>query len=282
MQWQSWKRAGSPFPFPSHLQKENHASIRGFFVPIPRRFSRPLLRPWGRVFRFSAEIGIRDYIINIHVTPFVVEGARLPSSFSFPLLPLAWRRTQYTSAVLTCARYLPTQPCAPRCYSVHGHVYCIWPVPYLPSYRTSCLATFPLISSLFLSPLRPFLVSSPPSSLLPVPWAERSGTHLLARIPTARGIKYNKDIQWELIGYLRIYRSLRAALLLRRGPRDGARAPPPPFSPSPRSFFSSLFPTPPSLPLLLRSLLFVFHLFAGRAAGSNGDIPRWNNIEPRF
>lgn len=285
MQWQSWKRAGSPFPFPSHLQKENHASIRGFFVPIPRRFSRPLLRPWGRVFRFSAEIGIRDYIINIHVTPFVVEGARLPSSFSFPLLPLAWRRTQYTSAVLTCARYLPTQPCAPRCYSVHGHVYCIWPVPYLPSYRTSCLATFPLISSLFLSFSLPFV----PSSCLrllrrcsPVPWAERSGTHLLARIPTARGIKYNKDIQWELIGYLRIYRSLRAALLLRRGPRDGARAPPPPFSPSPRSFFSSLFLTPPSLPLLLRSLLFVFHLFAGRAAGSNGDIPRWNNIEPRF
>lgn len=206
-----------------------------------------------------------------------------------PLLLLPWRRTQYTSAVLTCARYLPTQPCAPRCYSVHGHVYCIWPVPYLPSYRTSCLTTFPLISSSFSFVLPWLSLSLSPSSLprlrllrrCSAPWAERSGTHLLARIPTARGIKYNKDIQWELIGYLRIYRSLRAALLLRRGPRDGARAPPPLFSP--RSFFSSLFPTPPpSLPPLLRSLLFVFHLFAGRAAGSNGDIPRWNNIEPRF
>lgn len=119
---------------------------------------------------------------------------------------------------------------------------------FVPNLVPRNLPSYLLSLSLFLSPLRPFLVSSPPSSLLPVPWAERSGTHLLARIPTARGIKYNKDIQWELIGYLRIYRSLRAALLLRRGPRDGARAPPPLFSPSPRSFFSSLFPTPPSLP----------------------------------
>ena len=31
-------------------------------------FVLPLVRPWDRVFRFSAEIGIRDYIINIHVT----------------------------------------------------------------------------------------------------------------------------------------------------------------------------------------------------------------------
>lgn len=285
----SWKRAGSPFPFPSlpfrsHLQKENHASIRGFFVPIPRRFSRPLLRPWGRVFRFSAEIGIRDYIINIHVTPFVVEGARLPSSSSRG--DGRSTRAQSSRARDTCRRnrvHRAAIQCTVTCIVYGRYHICLRTEPRAsqPSLLSPppSPSSFPCSLSLSLSPS-----SLPRLRLLrrcSAPWAERSGTHLLARIPTARGIKYNKDIQWELIGYLRIYRSLRAALLLRRGPRDGARAPPPLFSP--RSFFSSLFPTPPpSLPPLLRSLLFVFHLFAGRAAGSNGDIPRWNNIEPRF
>lgn len=222
------------------------ASIRGFLRSYSAAILSPsLARPWGRVFRFSAEIGIRDYIINIHVTPFVVEG-------SSPLPPLAWRRTRYTSTVLTCARYLCRGNRA-RLFSARSRV--LYMAGTISAFVPNVPRAFPLISFPFVLPW-------------PLPLFEASSRMYVA---TARGIKYNKDIQWELIGYLRIYRSLRAALL-RRGPVT-ARA------------LLSFLParsSPPLLPPLLRSLLFVFHLFAGRAAGSNGDIPRWNNIEPRF
>lgn len=116
-----------------------------------------------------------------------------------------------------------------RLFSIHGHVYCIWPVPYLPYVPTE--RTFPP----YLLPLRPL----PLFEASPPPFSSR------VYVATARGIKYNKDIQWELIGYLRIYRSLRAALL-RRGPVTArallsflpllfslSNSSPPPSSPSP-------------------------------------------------
>ena len=59
----SWKRAGSLLLL---VERKVGTTLRlCFFVPIP---ILPLARPWGWVFCFSAEIGIRDYIINIHVT----------------------------------------------------------------------------------------------------------------------------------------------------------------------------------------------------------------------
>lgn len=169
-----------------------------------------------------------------------------------PPSPLAWRRTRYTSTVLTCARYLCRGNRA-RLFSARSRV--LYMAGTISAFVPNVPRAFPLISFPFVLPW-------------PLPLFEASSRMYVA---TARGIKYNKDIQWELIGYLRIYRSLRAALL-RRGPVT-ARA------------LLSFLParsSPPLLPPLLRSLLFVFHLFAGRAAGSNGDIPRWNNIEPRF
>lgn len=168
----SRKPVSLPFPslpFRSHLQKENHASIRGFFVSISRRFSRPLLRPWGRVFRFSAEIGIRDYIINIHVTPFVVEGARLPSSSSRG--DGRSTRAQSSRARDTCRRnrvHRAAIQCTVTCIVYGRYHICLRTEPRAS--QPSLLSPPPSPSSFpgSLSLSLPFVPSSssPPSSLL--------------------------------------------------------------------------------------------------------------------
>lgn len=78
-----------------------------------------------------------------------------------------------------------------------------------------------------------------------------------ARRSCARGIKYNKDIQWELIGYLPIYRSVSAhcCAVTPRSVRDGLS-------------LSLVFSVP------LFCLLFV-GLFSRR---TNEDISPRNNI----
>lgn len=171
--------------------------------------------------------------------------------------PLAGRRTQHTSTVLTCARYLPTQPCV-RCT-----VTCIVYGRYHVCLRTNPVRSLRLISFSFVLPWLAYLRL--PSVLLCL--------LALASPGAVRGIKYNKDIQWELIGYLRIYRPLWLHCCARS--RDGARS------------TASLFFSFQLVFLLFRLLLllcpfFVFHLFAGGAAGSDGDIPQRHNIEARF
>lgn len=100
---------------------------------------------------------------------------------------------------------------------------------------------------------------------------------LLAREPAARarGIKYNKDIQWELIGYLPIYRSLSAHCCVvppaqRRctGPMPWCRDAVPERAHPSCFFFHSPFLF--SVPLLC---FFFFH-----RRRPNRDIPWWNNI----
>lgn len=181
---------------------------------------------------------------------------------------LSRRRTQHTSTVLTCARYLPTQPYTVR---IRCTVTCIVYGRYHICLRMNPTRNLRLISFSFVLPWLAFCTTT----LYPLCLSRRSSCCRVPR-PTTRGIKYNKDIQWELIGYLRIYRPLWAALL--RWSRDGARSTASLFSSRSRSFFSRS----PAQLLLLSYSFFVFHLFAGRAAGSNGDIPRRNNIEARF
>ena len=198
------------------------------------------------------------------------EGAR-------PLL--SRRRTKHTSTVLTCARCLPTaQPytarirCTVTCIVYGRYHICLRTDPVPPPQPSSYL------SSSFVLP-RLALSLSLSLSLLP-----RCVISVSFLSPQLRGIKYNKDIQWELIGYLRICHPLWAALLLRS--HDGARSfvSSPLLSSHPSRFSlvhrARLLPLSLSVSPRTRSSYFTF--FAGRTAGSNGDIPRRNNIEARF
>lgn len=158
--------------------------------------------------------------------------------------------------------------------SRHTHVYiCVGtqPVPYLslhtpmysrrqPTARSKRGATFLL--SLFVSLL--FFLSSTPER------CSRAGP------PRARGIKYNKDIQWELIGYLPIYRSLSAYCCVVPPVQRRCRGPVPwrhAGACAPVSFLPSF-----SIPLFCSlAPLFLFFSFFHRRR-PNRDIPWQNNI----
>lgn len=151
-------------------------------------------RPWGRVFRFSAEIGIRDYIINIHVTP--------PRDSPLCRDGRAHGHTgtrahgQHTSSGLTCARYLPARRNCTGAFGAQSRV--LYMAGTISAFvRTRCAQPSPYL------PLRPSLPQRSPSFR---PSLSRALSPLHG--PRRGGIKYNKDIHWELIGYLRIYRPL--------------------------------------------------------------------------
>lgn len=143
-------------------KKTNHASIRGFLRSYSAAILSPSLttRPWGRVFRFSAEIGIRDYIINIHVTPFVVEGARFPLPSPSPPVGVetdAVHEAPSSRARDTCAA---REPRALIQYTRSRVLYMAGTISALRTYRTYLPPLSPSPSSS--SPLR----GIPPSLLL--------------------------------------------------------------------------------------------------------------------
>lgn len=146
-------------------------------------------RPWCRVFSPTRrEISIRDYIINIHVTRRVLRQCsnRIPTYLSI-------RRS---------SMYLCIETTRGRVYSCTVGIAHRASVPYLPPYNTDILqkATEAKRGTTFLLSLR-----LPPRVL---------SLFLSPSLARARGIKYNKDIQWELIGDISTYLPFTRGALL--------------------------------------------------------------------